>query len=76
MDSVVLRGYVERMLVATLRPGDVVVMDNLSPHKTLGVQRANETAGATVRYLPPYLPDFNSIESMLSKVKQHLRPAL
>jgi len=72
MDSVVFRGYVERMLVATLHPGDVVVMDNLSPHKTPGVQEAIGAAGATVRYLPPYSPDFNPIEPMWSKVKQHL----
>ena len=75
MDSVVFRGYVERMLMPTLHPGDVVVMDNLSPHKTLGVQEAIEAAGATVRYLPPYSPDFNPIESMWSKVKQYLRGA-
>jgi transposase len=73
MDSMVFRGYVERMLVPTLRSGDVVVMDNLSPHKTQGVQNAIEAAGATLRYLPPYSPDFNPIESMWSKVKQHLR---
>ncbi len=73
MDSVVFRGYVERMLVPTLQPGDVVVMDNLSSHKTLGVQEAIEAVGATVRYLPPYSPGFNPIESMWSKVKQHLR---
>ena len=75
MDSVVFRGYVERMLLETLHPGDVVVMDNLSSHKTRGVQGAIEAAGATVRYLPPYSPDFNPIESMWSKVKQHLRSA-
>ena len=73
MDSMVFRGYVERILVSTLRPGDVVVMDNLSPHKTLGVQEAIEAAGAAVRFLPPYSPDFNPIESMWSKAKQHLR---
>ena len=59
----------------TLRPGDVVVMDNLSVHKTQGVQEAIEAVGATVRYLPPYSPDFNPIEPMWSKVKQHLRSA-
>jgi transposase len=53
----------------------VVVMDNLSPHKTQGVQEAIEAAGATVRYLPPYSPDFNPIESMWSKVQQYLRSA-
>lgn len=75
MDSMVFRGYVERMLVPTLRPGDVVIMDNLSPHKSTGVQEAIEAVGATVRYLPPYSPDFNPIESMWSKVKQQLRSA-
>jgi transposase len=75
MDSMVFRGYVQRMLVPTLRAGDVVVMDNLSPHKTQGVQNAIEAVGATLRYLPPYSPDFNPIESMWSKVKQHLRSA-
>ena len=59
VDSVVFRGYVERMWPAVLRPGDVVVMDNLSPHKTVGVQEAIEAAGAAVRYLPPYSPDLH-----------------
>ena len=75
MDSVVFRGHVEQALVPTLRPGDVVVMDNLSPHKTRGVQEAIEAVGATVRYLPPYSPDFNPIESLWSKVKEFLRGA-
>lgn len=75
MDSMVFRGYVEQMLVPTLHPGDVVVMDNLSAHKTQGVQEMIEAAGATVRYLPPYSPDFNPIEPMWSKVKHHLRSA-
>ncbi len=75
VDSLVFRGYVEHMLVPTLRASDVVVMDNLSPHKTQGVQGLIEAVGASVRYLPPYSPDFNPIESMWSKVKQHLRSA-
>lgn len=73
MDARVFRGYVERMLAPTLRPGDVVVMDNLAAHKTVGVQEAIEATGATVRYLPAYSPDFNPIEHMWSKVKEHLR---
>lgn len=73
MDSVVFRGYVERMLAPTLDPGDVVVMDNLAPHKAAGVPEAIEAVGATVRYLPPCSPDFNPIEHMGSKVKEHLR---
>jgi len=75
MDSLVFRGYVERLLAPTLRTGDVVVMDNLSPHKTRGVQEAIEARGAKLRYLPPYSPDFNPIEPMWSKVKQDLRSA-
>ena len=71
-DSVEFRGYVEQALVSTLRPDDVVVMDNLSPHKTQGVQQAVEAAGAAVCYLPPCSPDFNPIESMWSKVKAFL----
>jgi transposase len=73
MDSLVFSGYIERVLAPTLRVGDVVVMDNLSPHKTRAVQEAIEARGATVRYLPPYSPDFNPIEPMWSKVKQYLR---
>ena len=75
MDSLVFRGYVEQMLLPILRLGDVVVMDNLSPHKTQGVQELIEGVGASVRYLPPYSPDFNPIESMWSKAKQSLRSA-
>ena len=75
MDSLVFKGYVEQMLVKTLRPDDVVVMDNLSPHKCAGVQEAIEAVGASVRYLPPYSPDFTPIESMWSKVKQSFRSA-
>ena len=55
------------------RPGDIVVMDNLSSHKTVGVWEAIEPGGASLLYRPPYSPDFNPIESMGSKVKQSLR---
>lgn len=72
-DSDVFRTYVGQVLAPQLRPGDVVVMDNLSPHKASGVRQAIEAAGATLRYLPPYSPDFNPIEPMWSKVKSHLR---
>jgi transposase len=75
MDSLVFKGYVEQMLVRTLHRGDVVVLDNLSPHKCAGVQEAIAAVGATVRYLPPYSPDFTPIEPMWSKVKQSLRSA-
>jgi transposase len=72
-DSDVFRAYVREVLAPHLRPGDVVVMDNLSPHKASGVREAIEAAGATLRYLPPYSPDFNPIENLWSKVKGKLR---
>lgn len=72
-DSDVFRTYVSQLLAPQLRPGDIVVMDNLSPHKASGVREAIEAAGATLRYLPPYSPDFNPIEPMWSKVKSQLR---
>jgi transposase len=73
MDGEIFGTYVERVLVPTLRKGDVVVMDNLSAHKRPQVKRLVESAGATVLYLPPYSPDFNPIEMIWSKVKRLLR---
>jgi len=69
----VFRTYVREVLAPHLRPGEVVVMDNLAPHKAAGVREAIEAAGATLRYLPPYSPDFNPIENLWSKVKARLR---
>ena len=56
------------MLVPELKPGDVVVMDNLSAHKVKGVELAIREAGASVMYLPPYSPDLNPIEKMFAKL--------
>ena len=67
--------YVEQFLVPTLRPGDIVVMDNLASHKVAGVAEAIAAAGATVRYLPPYSPDLNPIEQLFAKIKTLLRKA-
>jgi transposase len=67
--------YARDVLAPRLRPGDVVVMDNLPAHKRPGVRAAVEEAGAVVLYLPPYSPVLNPIESMWSKVKAHLRAA-
>jgi transposase len=67
--------YVEQVLAPTLRPGDVVVMDNLSSHKRAGVRRAIEAAGGTLLYLPPYSPDLNPIEQAFAKLKALLRKA-
>jgi len=65
--------WVEQFLVPTLRPGDIVVMDNLSSHKVQGVRKAIEAVGATLRYLPPYSPDLNPIEQFFAKLKSLLR---
>lgn len=65
--------WVQQALVPCLEPGDVVVMDNLSAHKTPAVEAAVEAAGASVWYLPAYSPDYNPIEKMWSKVKAWLR---
>ena len=67
--------YVGQCLVPTLRPGDIVVMDNLSCHKTAEVERLIGSAGAEVRYLPAYSPDLNPIEMLFSKFKEFLRAA-
>lgn len=61
--------YVTQILVPELRPGDGVIMDNLSSHKRASVCERIEAAGATLRFLPPYSPDFNPIEKAFSKLK-------
>ena len=61
------------MLCQELKPGDIVVMDNLSSHKSPQIARAIQKAGATLVYLPPYSPDFSPIEPAFSKIKQLLR---
>jgi len=65
--------YVRQFLAPALRPGDVLVMDNLPSHKVAGVREAIEAAGATLRYLPPYSPDLNPIEQVFAKLKALLR---
>lgn len=65
--------YVRHVLVPTLRPGDIVVMDNLGSHKGAAVRDKIEAAGAELRFLPPYSPDFNPIENAFSKLKALLR---
>lgn len=65
--------WVEQHLAPVLKPGDIVVMDNLSSHKVTGIREAIEAAGAELRYLPPYSPDLNPIELAFSKFKKLLR---
>ena len=71
----VFEGYLREMLVPALRKGDVVVMDNLSVHKSETVRELIEGAGAHLLYLPPYSPDFNPIEEAFSKIKNLIRKA-
>jgi transposase len=68
-------GYVRHVLAPTLRPGQVVIADNLRAHHTVGARAAIEARGAQLRHLPSYSPDFNPIEHLFSKVKQALRRA-
>jgi transposase len=74
-DSACFEAYVGRCLAPTLRPGDIVVMDNLACHKTAEVARLIAAVGAEVRFLPPYSPDLNPIERLFSKLKAWLRSA-
>ena len=73
MNGEAFLAYVEQILVPSLRPGDIVVMDNLSCHPA--VRAAIEAAGAELRFLPPYSPDFNPIENAFAKLKALLRKA-
>src|SRR6516162_8122890 len=72
-DTEVFQAYVQELLCPTLRAGDVVIMDNLSPHKSTQTLQLIEQVGAQVLFLPPYSPDLNPIEKMWSKLKEFLR---
>ena len=75
MDGAAFLVYVRRILAAELKPGDIVIMDNLPAHKIAGVRQAIEVTGAGLLYLPPYSPDFNPIEMAFAKLKARLRKA-
>lgn len=74
-DTAVFQAYVREILGPSLQPGDIVIMDNLGPHKNEQTLALIAAAGATVRFLPAYSPDLNPIEMMWSKVKALLRAA-
>jgi transposase len=74
-DTAVFQAYVREVLVPSLRPGDIVIMDNLAPHKHDQTLALITAAGATTRFLPAYSPDLNPSELMWSKVKTLLRKA-
>ena len=69
------QAYVEQLLVPALRPGDIVIVDNLGSHKGKAVRRAIRAAGAKLFFLPPYSPDLNPIEQVFAKLKTLLRKA-
>lgn len=75
MNGAIFVEYIRQCLVPTLIPGDIVVMDNLPAHKKEQIGVLIATAGAELRFLPPYSPDLNPIEQAFSKLKAHLRKA-
>lgn len=75
MDRVAFEIYIEQVLVPTLRRGDIVLLDNLPPHKGSHTRQLLEAQGACLEFLPPYAPDFNPIELCWSKLKPVLRAA-
>ncbi len=75
MNGDVFLTYLDRCLIPCLRPGDTVVIDNLSSHKVAGVRERIEAVGASLLYLPPYSPDLNPIELAFAKLKTLLRRA-
>jgi len=75
INGVCFRAYVEQLLVPTLRPGDIVVMDNLGSHKSIAIRQLIQAAGARLWFLPPYSPDLNPIEQAFAKIKHWMRDA-
>ena len=73
MHGAAFLAYVEQVLVPELKPGDIVIMDNLPAHKSIGITEAIEKAGARLRFLPPYSPDFKPIEMAFARFKAHLK---
>lgn len=69
------RAWVEQFLIPTLRPGDIVILDNLSSHKGKAVRKAIRAAGARILFLPAYSPDLNPIEQVFAKLKHFMRKA-
>lgn len=75
MDGETFRAWAEQFLAPILKPGDIVIMDNLPAHKVAGIREAIEAQGAHLLYLPPYSPDLNPIEQVFAKFKALLRKA-
>lgn len=75
MDGEIFRAWTEQFLAPVLRPGDIVVMDNLPSHKVSGIRDTIEAQGVLLLYLPPYSPDLNPIKMVFAKFKAALRKA-
>jgi len=75
VNGITFRAYVDQILVPTLKPNDIVIMDNLGSHKSKAVREAIKAAGARLFFLPPYSPDLNPIEQTFSKIKHWMRMA-
>jgi transposase len=75
MDGAAFPGYVRNFWCPTLQPGDIVSADNLPSHKVAGIKQTIEAAGASLRHLPAYSPDFNPIENLFAKLKALLNKA-
>jgi transposase len=75
INGTIFRGYIEQFLVPTLKPGDIVVLDNLGSHRSRAVRTAILSVGAKLAFLPPYSPDLNPIEQVFAKVKHWMRMA-
>jgi len=75
INGAIFRAYVEQFLVPVLRPGDIVILDNLGSHRAQAIRDTILAAGAKLAFLPPYSPDFNPIEQVFAKVKHWLRMA-
>lgn len=75
INGAAFRAYIEQSLVPTLRPGDIVIMDNLGSHKSEAIRTAIRAAGARRFFLPPYSPDLNPIEQAFAKIKHWMRHA-
>jgi len=76
MNGEVFKTYLKTQLAPTLKPGDIVICDNLAAHKVAGTKEIVEAAGAKIIYLPPYSPDLNPIEQAFAKLKTLLRKAM